>query len=29
MSVQEGFSKAVAYLRNVLIREPAGQAWWF
>ena len=21
--------KAVAYLRGVLIREPAGQAWWF
>jgi sugar phosphate isomerase/epimerase len=29
MSVQEGFEKAVAYLRSVLIREPAGQAWWF
>jgi sugar phosphate isomerase/epimerase len=29
MSVQEGFAKAVSYLRGVLIREPAGQAWWF
>lgn len=28
-SVQEGFEKAVTYLRSVLIREPAGQAWWF
>ena len=29
MSAQEGFSKAVHYLRSVLIREPAGKAWWF
>lgn len=29
MSVQEGFSKAVAYLKTVLIREPAAKAWWF
>jgi len=29
MSVQEGFEKAVAYLRSVLIQEPAGGAWWF
>jgi sugar phosphate isomerase/epimerase len=29
MSVQEGFTKAVHYLRGVLIREPADQAWWF
>jgi sugar phosphate isomerase/epimerase len=29
MSVQEGFSKAVSYLRGVLIREPPGKAWWF
>ncbi|HLJ96941.1 MAG TPA: sugar phosphate isomerase/epimerase [Gemmataceae bacterium] len=29
MSVQEGFSKAVSYLRGVLIREPACGAWWF
>ena len=29
MSVQEGFEKAVAYLRSVLIKESAGQAWWF
>lgn len=29
MSVQEGFEKAVAYLRGVMIKEPAGAAWWF
>jgi len=29
MSVREGFEKAVAYLRSILIKEPAGQAWWF
>jgi len=29
MSVQEGFEKAVAYLRSVIIKEAAGQAWWF
>src|SRR5262245_34887381 len=29
MSGQEGFSKAVAYLRGVLIREAPGQAWWY
>ncbi len=29
MSVQEGFEKAVAYLRSILIKEKAGQAWWF
>lgn len=29
MSVQEGFEKAVAYLRGVVIRESAGQAWWY
>ena len=29
MSVQEGFEKAVAFLKNVLIREQAGAAWWF
>jgi sugar phosphate isomerase/epimerase len=29
MSMQEGFSKAVTYLRSVLIREPTGKAWWF
>jgi sugar phosphate isomerase/epimerase len=29
MSLQEGFSKAVSYLRGVLIREQPGQAWWF
>jgi sugar phosphate isomerase/epimerase len=29
MSIQEGFEKAVAYLKSVLIREAAGAAWWF
>jgi sugar phosphate isomerase/epimerase len=29
MSLQEGFEKAVAYLRSVLIKEKAGAAWWF
>jgi sugar phosphate isomerase/epimerase len=29
MSMPEGLRKAVDYLRGVLIREPAGQAWWF
>jgi sugar phosphate isomerase/epimerase len=29
MSVPEGLGKAVEYLRGVLIRDQAGQAWWF
>ncbi|MBU0640769.1 MAG: hypothetical protein KKB50_18040 [Planctomycetes bacterium] len=29
VSIQEGFEKAVAYLRSVLIKEKAGDAWWF
>jgi len=29
MSLQEGFEKAVAYLKSVIIREKAGEAWWF
>ncbi len=29
MSVQEGFEKAVAFLRGIIIREQAGKAWWF
>lgn len=29
MSVQEGFEKAVGYLRGVMIKEKAGGAWWF
>lgn len=29
MSVQEGFEKAITYLRSVLIVEKSGQAWWF
>jgi sugar phosphate isomerase/epimerase len=28
MSVQEGFEKAVAYLRSVLIKEEAAKPWW-
>jgi len=28
MSVEEGFSKAVQNLRQVLIREPVGDMWW-
>lgn len=29
MSVQEGLTKAVSYLRGVLIREEPAKAWWF
>ena len=29
MGVREGFEKAVAYLRSVLIKEKAVAAWWF
>ena len=29
MSVNEGFEKAVEYLRSVLIKESAGKSWWF
>jgi len=29
MSIQEGFEKAVAYFKGVLIKEKAGDAWWF
>ncbi|MFA5863768.1 MAG: sugar phosphate isomerase/epimerase [Phycisphaerae bacterium] len=29
MSAQEGFEKAVNYLRTVVIREKTDQAWWF
>jgi len=28
MSVDEGLSKAIAYLRGLIIREQAGKAWW-
>jgi sugar phosphate isomerase/epimerase len=28
MSIEEGFTKAVANLQQVLIREPLGQMWW-
>ncbi len=29
MSVQEGFEKAVSYLRGVMIKDKPGGAWWF
>jgi len=29
MSVNEGFEKAVEYLKTVILRQPAGGAWWF
>lgn len=29
MSVQEGFEKAVSYLRGVMIKEKPAKAWWF
>lgn len=29
MSINEGFEKAVAYLKGVLLTQQAGQAWWF
>jgi len=29
MSVQEGFEKAVSYLKGVMVKQKAGAAWWF
>jgi sugar phosphate isomerase/epimerase len=29
MSTAEGFEKAVAYLKGVLLTQKTGQAWWF
>ena len=29
MSLNEGFEKAVAYLKGVMLVEQPGQAWWF
>jgi len=29
MSMNEGFEKAVAYLKGVLLRQKVGKAWWF
>lgn len=29
MSIQEGFEKAVGYLKGVLIKQKSGAAWWF
>jgi sugar phosphate isomerase/epimerase len=28
MSIEEGFSKAVQNLQQVLIEEPLGEMWW-
>ena len=28
MSANEGFEKAVVYLKNIILSQPAGQAWW-
>jgi len=28
MSVNEGFEKAVEYLKGIILREPTGQEWW-
>jgi sugar phosphate isomerase/epimerase len=28
MSVDEGFSKAVGFLRGIITSEPAGEMWW-
>jgi sugar phosphate isomerase/epimerase len=29
MSLQEGFEKAVSYLKGVMVRQKPGAAWWF
>lgn len=29
MSMGEGFEKAVAYLKGVILSQPTGEAWWF
>ena len=29
MSASEGFEKAVAYLKGIILTQPTGQAWWF
>ena len=29
MSSKEGLEKAVAFLKDILIYETAGEAWWF
>ncbi|MBR6361058.1 MAG: sugar phosphate isomerase/epimerase, partial [Clostridia bacterium] len=29
MSQNEGLTKAVGFLKDVLITESAGEAWWF
>jgi sugar phosphate isomerase/epimerase len=29
MSMNEGFEKAVGYLKGVMLTQPLGKAWWF
>ena len=29
MSVNEGFEKAVEFLKGMILRQPIGKAWWF
>jgi sugar phosphate isomerase/epimerase len=29
MSMNEGFEKAVAYLKDIILTQPMGKAWWF
>jgi len=29
MSLGEGFEKAVAYLKPIILTQPVGEAWWF
>lgn len=29
MSMQEGFEKAIAYLKPMILTQPVGKAWWF
>jgi len=29
MSINEGFEKAVEYLKPIILKQPMGQAWWF
>jgi sugar phosphate isomerase/epimerase len=29
MSLNEGFEKAVEFLKPIILRQPAGAAWWF
>ena len=29
MSQNEGLSKAVSFLKDVIVKESTGEAWWF